>query len=87
MVGASVKVSVFASRTPTPSIIYHNFLFHWTIVVQPSNEISWIPVFIIRFPIPVGPDDAGFIFVYLKNLFIINWLQPATFSREIFTIS
>jgi len=67
-VGTVVEIAVHAGGAKAPAIIGHHRVPHWTVVVQPGNELLGTPVLGRSLPVAIGPDDLRQILLHQLHL-------------------
>lgn len=60
-VGAGVVASMVAVIPGAPSVIDHDGVGHWRLVVEPCEELLTLPVRVRGLPITIGPDQGGLV--------------------------
>lgn len=60
--------SMFAQSLLSPSVISDNVVFDGTIVVQPRQKLSRLPVAAVRFPLSVRPQHIRPVLFYLLTV-------------------
>lgn len=65
---ARIKGAMVAGNAFAPSIVDHHGVFDRRVVEQPSEESGRIPISVISFPIPVGPNYFWFVGVDLFTI-------------------